>query len=359
MKRLILPLLMLPAFLPASAQKLDVGKTTIECGRTGYQQPVTATFEMQNKGHRRLVIQSIKPDCGCTAVEYPHEVPAGQKFTVKMTYDARQLGHFYKMAAVTSNGSKTPVWLTMRGVVVPEAQDFSGSYPYSMDGLLLDREDLEFDDVNHGDAPVQEIHIFNNGESAMTPCLMHLPPYLSAVVSPEHLAPGHSGVITVTLNSTLLRDYGLTQTNVYMAQQLGDKVSPDRALGVSVVLLPDLKEFMDANKSLAPRLQISSTDIVFTSFDGKSKKKETVTLTNTGQSPLTISSMQLFTSGLKVTLSDRVIEPGKTADLEIIGIAEELQQLRKRPRILMITNDPDHAKVVINIKKESPTVNAQ
>jgi hypothetical protein len=30
MKRLILPLLMLPAFLPASAQKLDVGKTTIE-----------------------------------------------------------------------------------------------------------------------------------------------------------------------------------------------------------------------------------------------------------------------------------------------------------------------------------------
>lgn len=37
--------------------------------------------------------------------------------------------------------------------------------------------------------------------------------------------------------------------------------------------------------------------------------------------------------------------------LEIIGTASELQQLRKRPRILMITNDPDHAKVVINIRK--------
>ena len=250
-----------------------------------------------------------------------------------------------------SNGSKTPVWLTMRGVVVTDAQDFSGSYPFSMDGLLLDKDELEFDDVNRGDAPVQEIHIFNNGESTMTPSLMHLPPYLSAVVSPERLAPGHSGVITVTLNSELLRDYGLTQTNVYLAQQLGDKVSTDRALGVSVVLLPDLKQFMDDNKSLAPRLQISSTDIDFTSFEGKSKKKEIVTLTNTGQSPLKISSMQLFTSGLKVTLSDREIAPGKTAELEIIGTASELQQLRKRPRILMITNDPDHAKVVINIRK--------
>ena len=73
MKRLIIPLLMLPALLPASAQKLNVEKTTIECGRTGFQQPVTATFEMQNKGHRRLVIESIKPDCGCTAVDYPRE----------------------------------------------------------------------------------------------------------------------------------------------------------------------------------------------------------------------------------------------------------------------------------------------
>ena len=351
MKRLILPLLMLPALLPASAQKLNVEKTTIECGRTGFQQPVTATFEMQNKGHRRLVIQSIKPDCGCTAVDYPREVPSGQKFTVKMTYDARQLGHFYKMAAITSNGSKQPVWLTMRGVVVTEAQDFSGTYPFSMDGLMLDKDELEFDDVNRGDAPVQEIHIYNNGESAMTPNLMHLPPYLSAVVSPERLAPGHSGVITVTLNSENLRDYGLTQTNVYMAQQLGDKVSPDHAIGVSVVLLPDLKKFMDANKSQAPKLQISSTDIDFTSFDGKSKKKEVVTLTNTGQSLLTISSMQLFIGGLKVTLSNREIAPGQTAQLEITGVASELQQLHKRPRILMITNDPDHAKVIINIRK--------
>ena len=148
-----------------------------------------------------------------------------------------------------------------------------------------------------------------------------------------------------------MRDYGLTQTNVYMARQLGDKVSADNSIGVSVVLLPDMTKFMNDNKAQAPKLQISSTDIDFTSFDGKSKKTEVVTLANTGQSVLTISSMQLFTSGLKVTLSDREIAPGQTAELKITGMASELKQLRKRPRILMITNDPDHAKVVINIKK--------
>ena len=77
-------------FLPsvASAQKLAVAKSVIECGRTGFKQPVTATFELKNKGHRRLYIESVKPDCGCTDVEFPKEVGAGDKFTIKLTYDA-------------------------------------------------------------------------------------------------------------------------------------------------------------------------------------------------------------------------------------------------------------------------------
>ena len=72
-------------FLPlsATAQKLAVVKPVLECGRTGFKQPVTATFELKNKGHRRLLIESVKPDCGCTDVEFPKEVGAGDKFTIK------------------------------------------------------------------------------------------------------------------------------------------------------------------------------------------------------------------------------------------------------------------------------------
>ena len=40
---------MLLAMLPASAQKLSVNNPTVNCGRTGFNQPITATFELQNK----------------------------------------------------------------------------------------------------------------------------------------------------------------------------------------------------------------------------------------------------------------------------------------------------------------------
>lgn len=336
--------------LAASAQRLSIQKQVIECGRTGYEQPVTATFELRNKGLRKLVIESVKADCGCTSVEYPKEVGIGEKFTIKMTYDARQLGHFQKMAAIRSNATKKPVYLTMRGLVLAELQDYTGNYPFSMGDLLIDRTDLEFDDVNRGDAPIQEIHVMNNGMRTMEPRVMHLPSYLSATVTPETLQPGHAGTIALTLHSDKLHGYGLTQSAVYLAQQLGEKVSPDNEVPVSVVLLPDLKDFETVDKERAPRLHISSTDVDFSDFGGKSKKTAEVVLFNDGLSTLEVSSLQMFTGGLKITLGKRQIAPGQSTSLKITGFAGELAKLRKRPRILMITNDPNHAKVVINIQ---------
>ena len=340
-----------PLFISeAHAQRLTVENATVECGRTGFEQPITATFELKNKGRKRLVIESVKPDCGCTAVEYPKEVGAGDKFKITMTYDARQLGHFHKMAAVKSNGSKTPVYLTMKGIVIPEMVDYRGNYPLTMGELLLDKNELEFDDVNKGDAPMQEIHIFNNGSQTMQPNVMHLPPYLSAAVVPEKLAPNRGATITVTLHSDKLRDYGLTQTSVYLAKHLGDKVKQENAIGVSTILLPDLKDFQSINKDQAPQLQMSATDVDFTDFGGKAKKTATVSLQNVGMTVLKISSLQLFTEGLKVTLGKSELEPGQSTNLKITGIAEDLAKVRTRPRILMITNDPDHAKIVVNIR---------
>ena len=338
------------AMLPASAQRIVATNTTIDCGRVGFEQPVTATYELRNKGKRRLVIESVRTDCGCTAVDFPKEVPAGDNFTIKMTYDARQLGHFHKMAAIKSNASEQPLYLTMKGVVLAEVLDYAGNYPLSMGTMLLDKNELEFDDVNKGDEVIQEIHVYNNGTDVMQPNLMHLPPYLTAQVVPETISPGHGATITVTLHSEKLRDYGLTQTNVYLGKHLGDKVNADIEVPVSAILLPDLSAFANVNKEQAPQLQMSTTDIDFTSFDNKSKKTVDVTLQNTGHSTLVISSLQMFTSGLKVTLGSREINPGQSTTLKITGIASDLKNVRKRPRILMITNDPDHSKVVINIK---------
>ena len=343
---MIIPMLLL-AMLPVKAQRLLVVTPEVNCGPTGYESPVTAVFELQNKGSRKLRISDVKVSCGCTSVDFPrNDIPGGEKFQLKMTYDARQLGHFQKQAAIYSNGSDKPVLLTMKGVVLAEMQDYAGNYQYSIGDLRTDLNELEFDDVNRGDQPVQEIHIYNAGATVCQPNLMHLPPYLTATMAPEKLAPGRGGKMTVTLNTDRLLDYGLTQTSVYLAQNPGDKVNTGNDIGVSVVLLPSFNP--DYTVSNIPKLELSAEQLTF-DFKGKAKMKGEITLTNKGHATLNISALQMFTAGLKVQLPKRELRPGESTKLKITGIAKDLKRARTKPRVLMITNDPEKAKVVISV----------
>ena len=345
----ILPALFLLTALPVAAQKLIAVKSTVDVGKTGYQQPITAVFEFRNKSSRKLKIEAVRPDCHCTTVDYPQgEIGSNQTFQIRMTYDARQLGHFNKQAAIVSNGTKKPLYITMTGIVQEGYRDVSGTYPFQMGDLRLDKNELEFDDVNRGDKQVQELHIYNNGTRMYQPNLMHLPPYLTASMTPQRLSPNQEGTMKVTLNSENLHDYGLTQSTIYLAGNPGDKVSPDNEIGISAVLLPSFAGTTSAQLEYAPKIQLSQEKVDIL-FEGKKKKSFVIDITNQGRSELNISSLQLFTIGLQVSLGKSKLKPGETTRLKITAIRDELKRARMRPRILMITNDPQKPKVTINI----------
>ena len=338
---------MLLAVLTATAQKLIIEKTTVDVGRTGYQQPITAVFEFRVKGSKKVRISEVRPDCNCTKVEYP-KTDQSDKFQIRMTYDAQQLGHFDKQAAVVTNATAKPFYIRMKGIVLRDYQDLSANYPITMGNLLLDHSELEFDDINRGDQQVQVLHIYNSSTTVCQPNLMHLPSYLKATMVPERLGPSRAGTLTVTLNSKNLHDYGLTQSAVYLAENPGDKVSADHEIPVSAVLLPSFIGMTSAQKQYAPKMQLSKTtcDIL---FEGKSKKKDIIEITNKGRTELDISSLQLFTGGLQVSLGKSKLQPGEKTTLKITALRDDLKKVRTRPRILMITNDPDHPKVTITI----------
>ena len=103
-------------------------------------------------------------------------------------------------------------------------------------------------------------------------------------------------------------------------------------------------------KALAPKIEMSATDLNLGSFNGKKKLKGEILITNKGKSELDIRSMQMFTMGLQVNLKKSKIQPGETVKMKVTAVAADLKKSRVRhPRILMITNDPDHAKVVVKI----------
>ena len=348
-KFVILSLLVMNTFM-LFAQQISATQDVFDCGQILFRKPVNVDFTLQNKGSRDLMITNVRTSCGCTKVDYPREpIAHNRSFTVRVTYDAKQMGHFEKQVGIYSDGSKEPLLLTVRGVVVSEIVDFSGEYPFSLGEIRSDLNELEFDDVNRGDRPFQRIHIMNTGSASVQPVVMHLPAYLTAQVSPSSIAPGHAGIVTILLDSRKLRDFGLTQTSVFLGQFPGDKVSPNKEITVSSVLLPDFRNLSEADLSNAPKMELSTFNLDLGSFEGKVKKKGEILITNHGKSPLKINNLQMFSTGLQLSLNKTKIAPGETAKLKVTAEAKSLQTARSKPRILMITNDPDHSKVIINI----------
>ena len=351
MKRMNIWMLSALLALPASAQKITTQHEVVDCGQVVFSKPVTAEFVLKNDGRKPLVINNVLKSCGCTEVDYPKTgIAAGESFVIKAVYDAKQMGTFTKQVCLYTNADEEPFILSMRGRVVGSVVDFAGPYDEMLGAIKSDAQEVEFDDVNRGDRPVQRIHIFNPTDEVMEPVVMHLPDYLHAFVSPSKVAPHHSAEISFVLDSKKLRDLGLNQTSVYLGERPGDKIAPEKEIVVSAVLLPGFDNMTPAKKALAPKMEMSTTDLNLGSFNGKKKLKGEILITNKGKSELDIRSMQMFTMGLQVNLKKSKILPGETVKMKVTAVAADLKKSRVRhPRILMITNNPDHAKVVVKI----------
>lgn len=335
-----------------SAQSLKPVYKNVDCGQMLFRNSTTVTVELRNTTAQPVTVKSVETGCGCTVAEYDKgEIMPGALAKIKLLFDCKQLGYFNRMVRVTDSSSDTPVEFTVNGQVVTKLINYSGEYPVKLGLLLANDDNIEFDDVNRGQRMVQEINIMNPTGQNMRPTALRLPPYLSVEMYPKVLGPKQKGIMYVTLKSRELHDYGLNQTTFYLGSHPSDKVSPDKEISVSAVLLPQAVAPDSPLRQNAPVISMSAEEIDMTALARKSKVKGVIEIKNEGKSVLEIRKMQMFTTGLEVKLGKAVLEPGESTTLKVTARAKEMKKVKRRPRILMITNDPDRQKVTILIKK--------
>ena len=172
--------------------------------------------------------------------------------------------------------------------------------------------------------------------------MRYLPPYLSAEAIPEKLGRGKAGKIIVTLDTEKLPKLGITRASVYLSRFPGDKVGSENEIPVSVSLLPDFSNLTEQQKNNPPVVSLSAHQLEFVALKPTQKKSRNIVITNTGRSDLQIQDMQVFSIALAVKLKKHTLKPGESTKLKVTVLAENLPRVKGTPRILMITNDPQH-----------------
>ena len=93
--------------------------TSVDLGKIEQGKPVTVEFEFTNPSMVPLIINSVRPNCGCTVADYPKEpVAPGKSGKIIVTYNAASSGAFAKSTTVTTNAVENSVSLVIRGEVV-------------------------------------------------------------------------------------------------------------------------------------------------------------------------------------------------------------------------------------------------
>lgn len=320
-----------------------------EFGVMVWHQAEQAEFIVTNSGTEPLQIVDVHPDCGCTTVEYTSQpIAPGKQGFVRVRFEAELLGHFEKYIAIYTNSDSRPHYLTITGDVVSERKEYTGDYPYQVGDVYLSSDNVEFDNVQWGEHATRVLMIYNNGKQAFEPHFMHLPKYLTAKAEPAVVRPGRTGQIVFTLRSDLLQKIGLTQGNVYLSRFPGDRIARENELFVSITMIPRTPANAETTDRL-PMAELSATSLRLEQQGLLKKVKGKVMLTNTGNSNLEIGALQVYTPGLKVSTSRRVLKPGESRPIKI-ELHRDFVGKKADYRILLITNDPRQPKHIIHVE---------
>jgi hypothetical protein len=94
-------------------------KTTYDFGQIEKNSPAVVEFEFKNKSMVPLVINSVRPTCGCTVADYPREpVKPGKSAKITVKYNTGSIGHFTKSIIVSTNASEGETRLIITGEVI-------------------------------------------------------------------------------------------------------------------------------------------------------------------------------------------------------------------------------------------------
>ncbi|MEN2435151.1 DUF1573 domain-containing protein [Weeksellaceae bacterium A-14] len=107
MKKLLAGISLLGFAALASAQSITFEQTTLDYGTIKKGSDGNRTFVVKNTGDKPLIIEKVKPSCGCTTPEWSKEpILPGKTGKIAVHYNTNLVNPFQKLIEVYSNDPK-------------------------------------------------------------------------------------------------------------------------------------------------------------------------------------------------------------------------------------------------------------
>lgn len=324
----------------------------------------THRFAIQNTGTQALVINRVTASCGCTRPEWTKvPIEPGGTGEVQVSYNPKgRPGPFYKSIAIHSNAKNGKLTLYIKGTVMSRAPEPLISYPYSIGNLKLQTKIIEYSRIHPGEIREETIRVKNEGNTPLAIRLDKEPDYLTIALSPDTLPAGETGEISILFHTNEVRKMGRVSASLPLSVENGEeKKRAEGEIRIAANIIDNFSRLSASDKAKAPVAQFSQTSLDFGKlpeksgalipFIGGGKESESLTITNTGPSPLLIYSITCDNEHIRISGGKKELKPGASSTCKV-SIQPKGVKTKLEAFIHILSNDPNGPVRLIKVTAE-------
>ena len=309
---------------------------------------VTARFEFTNLGQQPLILQDVKPSCGCTSSGYTKEpVLPGKKGFIELIFNpAGYSGTFKKSATVISNAVNSNVLLTITGVVERRPPTLEEKFPINYGNVLFKTSYFNMGKVNYNGKGVEKFPVYNSNDKPVKIALDNLSRFLKVEVIPPTLLPKSEGQLVITFDSKEWGDLGYYSNAAFL--MIDGKKDLQNRFTIAATVEEDFSGLSEKEISEAPVAFVEKTDFDFGTIKSGEIVRHDFEMENKGKSNLIIKKIKASSGCTAAQTAKMILKPGEKttihADFDSSGRSD-----RQYKTISVFTNSPSNSVLTLKI----------
>lgn len=307
-------------------------------------------FEFTNTGSAPLIINRVRPTCGCTSSEHTKKpVNPGEKGFVSAEFNPKNRpGPFSKTIRIYSNSADNPsVVLRIKGKVEPKPRTIADDYPRKMGPVRLNNTQFAFMNVTNREKKLKQLKIVNVSDKPITLDMQRVPGYLDIKFSPKTLKPNEKGTISATFLGEKANDLGYLRGR--MSLVINGEANPRHRIATTANVKEDFSHLSPQELANAPHIEFEETKFDFGTITEGEKVTYAYKFKNTGKSNLMIRKVHASCGCTAVAPPKKAIKPGETSEIKVVFHSRGKRN-RQHKSIRVYTNDPENSITTLIIR---------
>lgn len=316
--------------------------------------PVSYEFKFVNDGKSPLVVQNVRPSCGCTTPDWTREpILPGKTGYIKAVFNPlHRPGAFNKSLTITTNANPAITRVYIKGVVEPKPRTIADDYPTKIGDIRVKYRSFNFGKVTTEKPVTRSFDVYNDSDHPVTFLDdMKIPDNVKVSFDPNTIEPKKIGKIVVTYDPTQKMDLGFVTGLVQLKTDESENNIKDFRIVASV------EEYfppMTADQlALAPKLSFENTEYDFGSIQQGDEVSTDFVFTNAGKSDLKIRETKASCGCTVSTPEKTTLKPGESSVIKVTFNSRGRRGIQQKS-ISVFSNDPANPtqRIVIKAKVE-------